>query len=65
MRNKRVFQILHASYCTGLIENSDGIIIEPDLGAFKYIRYINSTKPKYVQPEKEKFTKIISLGGGV
>ena len=65
MNNQRIFQILHYGYCVGLIEHSDGLIIEPDLGAFKYVRYKNSAKPQYIEPEKEKFTKIISLGGGL
>ena len=63
--NKRIFQILHYGYCNGLIEHSDGVIIEPDLGAFKYVRYKNSSKPQYVEPEKEKFSKFISIGGGI
>ena len=64
MNNQRIFQILHYGYCVGLIEHSDGLIIEPDLGAFKYVRYKNSTKPEYVE-EKANFTKLISFGSGL
>lgn len=64
MNNQRIFQILHYGYCVGLIEHSDGLIIEPDLGAFKYVRYKNSTKPEYVE-EKASFTKLISFGSGM
>ena len=64
MNNQRIFQILHYGYCVGLIEHSDGLIIEPDLGSFKYVRYKNSTKTEYVE-EKANFTKLVSFGSGL
>ena len=63
--NKRIFQIFHYGYCTGLIEHSDGLIIEPDLGAFKYVRYKNSSKPLYVEPKKTPYSKAVSIGSGL
>lgn len=63
--NKRIFQIFHYGYCSGLIEHSDGLIIEPDLESFKYVRYKNSSKPQYVEPEKKSYSKAVSIGSGL
>ena len=64
MVNKRIFQILHYGYCTGLIEHSDGILIEPDLSAVKFVRFEGSRKTEYVKPQKTKFSPGISVGAG-